>query len=195
MNTLYTIGHSTHPADHLLHLLAMHEITAVADVRSSPYSRHNPQFNRETLQKSLREAGLGYVFLGRELGARSEDPACFADGKLRFERLARTELFRTGLARLRRGMESYRVALLCAEKDPTACHRMLLVCRSIRQEGLTIEHILEDGSIEDNAHAERRLMQSLGMQENNLFAAREELIERAYDMQGKKIAYEEKKDE
>ena len=195
MKTLYTIGHSTHPTDHLLHLLVMHEITAVADVRSSPYSRHNPQFNRETLQKSLRGAGLEYVFLGKELGARSEDPACFADGKLQFERLARTELFRTGLARLRRGMESYRVALLCAEKDPTACHRMLLVCRNIRQEGLTIEHILEDGSLEDNAHAERRLMQSLGMQENNLFAARGELIERAYDMQGRKIAYEEKKDE
>lgn len=195
MNTLYTIGHSTHSTEQLLHLLSIHDISAVADVRSSPFSRYNPQFNREDLQKALRDAGIEYVFLGKELGARSEDPTCYADGKLQFDRLAQTEAFRSGVARLRRGMESYRVALLCAEKDPITCHRMILVCRNIRQDGSKIDHILEDGSVEDNAHAERRIMQSLGIQENNLFATPEELIEIAYDMQGKKIAYEEKKDE
>lgn len=195
MNILYTIGHSTHPTEHLLHLLSLHRISAVADVRSSPFSRHNPQFNREILQKTLRDAGIEYVFLGKELGARSEDPACYADGKLQFGRLARTETFRSGLNRLRKGMESYRVALLCAEKDPITCHRMILVCRNLRQDAVEIEHILEDGSLEENAHAERRLMTFLGIQENNLFAGPEELIQRAYDLQGKRIAYEEKKDD
>jgi uncharacterized protein (DUF488 family) len=195
MNTLYTIGHSTHPTEQLLHLLSVHHITAVADVRSSPFSRHNPQFNRENLQKALRDAGIEYVFLGKELGARSEDPTCYADGKLQFDRLAQTEAFQSGLIRLRRGMESYRVALLCAEKDPITCHRMILVCRNIRQDASKIEHILEDGSLEENGQAELRLMQSLGIGENNLFARPEELIERAYDMQGRRIAYEETKDE
>jgi len=195
MNILYTIGHSTHPTEHLLHLLSLHHISAVADVRSSPFSRFNPQFNREILQKALRDAGIEYVFLGKELGARSEDPTCYADGKLQFGRLAQTETFRNGLARLQKGMESYRVALLCAEKDPITCHRMILVCRNLREDAVKIEHILEDGNLEENAHAERRLMQFLRIRENNLFASPEELIERAYDMQGKRIAYEEKKDE
>lgn len=195
MNTLYTIGHSTHSTEQLLHLLSMHHINAVADVRSSPFSRYNPQFNRESLQKALRVAGIEYVFLGKELGARCEDPACYADGRLQFDRLAQTDAFQSGLTRLRRGMESYRVALLCAEKDPITCHRMILVCRNIRQAAPKIEHILEDGGVEDNPHAERRLMQFLGIQENALFATPEELIERAYDIQGRRIAHEEKKDE
>ncbi|MEW6668073.1 MAG: DUF488 domain-containing protein [Thermodesulfobacteriota bacterium] len=195
MNTLYTIGHSTHSTEQLLHLLLTHRISAVADVRSSPFSRYNPQFNRENLQKALKDGGIKYVFLGKELGARSEDPACHEDGKVRFDRLAQTEAFRSGLARLRRGMESYRVVLLCAEKDPILCHRMILVCRNLRQDASNIQHILEDGSLEANAHAEGRLMKLLGIQENNLFATPEELTERAYDLQAMRIAYEEKKEE
>lgn len=176
-------------------LLSRHAVSAVADVRSSPYSRYNPQFNRESLQNVIREAGIEYVFLGKELGARSDDPGCYVDGKLQFDRLAQTKLFLSGLVRLRRGMESYRITLLCAEKDPVACHRMILVCRNIRSDVPQIQHILEDGSLEDNLHAERRLMQSLGIQENHLFATVEELIEKAYDIQGRRIAYQEKTDE
>jgi uncharacterized protein (DUF488 family) len=69
---IYTIGHSNHTIDHFLDLLSLHQITAVADVRSSPYSRHNPQLNRETLKQSLARRDIRYVFLGEELGARSK---------------------------------------------------------------------------------------------------------------------------
>ena len=195
MRALYTIGHSTHSMEHFMDLLSGHAISAVADVRSSPYSRYNPQFNREPLQTALREVGIEYVFLGKELGARSDDPSCYQDGKLQFDRLVQTKLFLGGLVRLRKGMESYRIALLCAEKDPVTCHRMILVCRSIRSDVPQIQHILEDGSLEANPHAERRLMRTLGIQENHLFATLEELIEKAYDIQGRRIAYQEKKDE
>jgi uncharacterized protein (DUF488 family) len=192
MNPLFTIGHSNHSIEHLIDLLKKHEVSAVADVRSAPFSRYNPQFNREPLQRSIQDAGMEYVFLGRELGARSQDPHCYVDGKLQFDLLAATELFRSGLARLLKGMESYRIALLCAEKDPITCHRMILVCRHTRAEAAEILHILEDGGIENNRQSERRLMRSLGIPETHLFATPEELVEKAYDTQGRRIAFEEK---
>lgn len=192
MNPLYTIGHSNHSIERLLELLQGHAVNAVADVRSMPFSRHNPQFNRENLQRSIKSAGMEYVFLGKELGARSEDRSCFVNGRVQFDLLARGELFQKGLARLRTGMETHRIALLCAEKDPLTCHRMILVCRNMRRDDVQIRHVLEDGSYEDNTESERRLMRLLGIAENNLFATAAELIERAYDLQGAKIGYEEK---
>ena len=192
LNPLFTIGHSNHSIEHFLHLLSLHGVSAVADVRSMPFSRYTPQFNQGPLQKAVRGAGMEYVFLGKELGARSEDPGCYADGKLHFGLVAQTELFRNGLARIRKGVETYRIALLCAEKDPITCHRMILVCRHLRPHIPVIRHILEDGSAEENPQAERRLRQSLGIQENHLFVTLEELTEDAYDIQGKRIAHEEK---
>ncbi len=195
MSMLYTIGHSTHTVQRLIELLSMHTISAVGDVRSSPYSSYNPQFNREPLQNVLREAEIEYVFLGRELGARSPDSGCYIEGQVQFDLVAESELFHKGLERLNTGMDSFRIALLCAEKDPTTCHRMILICRNLQSGGMRIQHILEDGSLEDNRDAERRLMRELKIQENDLFDSEEELIRRAYTLQGKKIAYKEKPDE
>lgn len=194
MGTLYTIGHSTHPIDRFIQLLSIHTISAVADVRSSPYSRFNPQFNRETLSPALAEAGIQYVFLGKELGARPADNGCYTDGKVQFDLLAKSPDFLRGLERLQGGMESYRIALMCAEKDPITCHRTVLVCRHARRFAGTIRHILEDGGLEENTAAQRRLMLVCKIRENDLFATDEELIEQAYDMQGKKIAFTEKDD-
>ena len=189
---LYTIGHSTHPAETFLELLLQHSVTAVVDVRSSPYSQYNPQFNRETLQRSLKDRAIAYVYLGRELGARREEPDCFEEGKVQFGRVARTEAFQRGLSRLRKDAETFRVALLCSEKDPLTCHRTILVCRHMRSEDMRICHILEDGNVEDNSEAECRLMSLLKIPEADLFMSHEELVESAYDRQGDRIAYVEK---
>jgi uncharacterized protein (DUF488 family) len=189
MNELYTIGHSTHAIDTFISLLEMHRITAVCDVRSSPYSRYNPQFNRETVQKELKRHGIAYVFLGKELGPRSDDPGCYEDGKVQYDRLSRTALFQEGLKRVWQGMASYRIALMCSEKDPATCHRTILVCRHLRNKDTRIRHILEDGSLEENDVTIRRLMDLLKLPESDLFTSPEEMVERAYNMQGARIAY------
>ena len=187
---LFTIGHSTHSLAAFLELLAAHAITAVADVRSSPYSRYNPQFNREILQKTLQKSAIQYVFLGQELGPRSDDPACYVNDKVQYHLLARTELFKQGLQRLKKGMKSFRIALMCAEKDPITCHRTILICRHLRRDGIRISHILEDGSLEDNEDSIKRLMKSLKVPDTHLFKTREEIMEDVYDLQGEKIAHE-----
>src|SRR5258707_92198 len=126
-DTIYTIGHSTHPIEQFVTLLKSVSITAVSDVRSRPYSRMNPQFNREPLKATLRAEGIKYVFLGKELGARSDDQSCYRNGQLQYDLLAGTELFRQGIERMKEGARSFRIALMCAEKEPLDCHRTILV--------------------------------------------------------------------
>jgi uncharacterized protein (DUF488 family) len=186
---VYTIGHSNHSQEAFIGLLAAYHVNAIADVRSHPYSRFNPQFNKENLQDLLRQAGLAYVFLGRELGARPKDPSCYVDGRVQYERLARTILFQEGLARIIQGAHAYRIALMCAEKDPLTCHRAILVCRELQSSGIGAQHILEDGRIENHPEATARLLAELGFTDHDLFRNREEMISDAYDLRGKEIAY------
>ena len=186
---LFTIGHSNHPLDNFLFLLRSHNVTAIADVRSSPFSRYNPQYNREALVDALEDAGIRYVFLGDELGARREEPDCYKGGKAKYDLIAQAPLFRQGLDRVRRGMESFRLALLCAEKDPLDCHRTILICRNLRGDVGSIHHILEDGALESHAEAELRLLTLCGLPQQDLFRTPGELIDDAYDIQGDKIAY------
>src|ERR1700742_2928764 len=121
---IFTVGHSNPPIERFIGLLQPHGITALADVRSTPYSRFNPQFNKEKLQSALAAAGIRYVFLGEELGARTKDPSCYdEDGKVSYTKLARTDLFRKGIERLLTGMQQHRIAIMCAERDPLECHR------------------------------------------------------------------------
>jgi uncharacterized protein (DUF488 family) len=187
---LYTIGHSNHPIDRFIALLQQHGIDAVADVRSTPYSRFNPQFRKERLQTALTHAGIKYVFLGEELGARSKDPACYdASGRVSYVRLAATDLFRRGIERLLTGMQNHRIALMCAEREPLDCHRTILVARELERAGAPINHILADGSLEPHRHAMERLASNLKLAETDLFRTPDELIEDAYDKQGSQIAY------
>lgn len=188
MSELFTIGHSNHSAENFIELLLRHDITVVGDVRSQPYSKFNPQFNRENIQKDLKQRGIGYVFLGRELGPRSDDPACYTEGKVQYHLLAATDIFQQGLKRLLRGVRSHRIAMMCAEKDPIMCHRMILVCRHLRKEVAEIKHIMEDGGIEALADSEKRLLRLLKIPPLQLFESTEDLIIRAYDIQADKIA-------
>lgn len=187
--SVLTVGHSTHPMAGFVALVQTHGVTAIADVRSAPYSRFNPQFNRDTISDALREHGIRYVFVGRELGARSEDPACYEDGRIQYTRLARTVLFQRGLDRVMQEASNYRMALMCAEKDPIDCHRTILVGRELLRRGVDVAHILADGRLEPHEETMGRLLTRLGMAEPNLFFSRAELTEQAYDAQAARIAY------
>lgn len=181
---VYTIGHSNMELEDFIELLAMHGITAVADVRSSPYSRYVPHFNCDGLRAALRENGISYVPMGEQLGARSPDFGSGASGQVDFARLAGSDGFTRGLERIVGGARGSRIALMCSEKDPLNCHRMILVCRHLRHERVTIWHIRSDGHLEPNADAEQRLMQTLKIQSDML----EDPVERAYTQQSNRIA-------
>jgi uncharacterized protein (DUF488 family) len=185
---IYTIGHSNHPLERFLALLREHGIKVVADVRSTPASRFNPHFNRKALAKSLGDAGIAYEFLGAELGARTQDPECYENGRVSYRRLAATDTFRRGLERLVSIGREQPVAMMCAEYDPLDCHRTILVGHELARRGERIAHILRDGALETGAEADARLVERLKPSQDDLFAG-QDLVERAYEMQAARVAW------
>lgn len=147
---LWTIGHSNHTLDGFLALLRQHRIEVLVDVRSAPYSRYSGHFNREALERMIEEAGIRYLFLGRELGGRPSDEAAYDDeGHARYDVMAKSAHFKEGLGRLERGIAEYRVVIMCSEEDPEHCHRRLLVGKVLTASGpYELHHIRGDGSIE-----------------------------------------------
>ncbi len=183
---VWTIGHSTHPMEDFLCLLHNHSITAVADVRSMPFSRFNPQFNKNALEEALADAGIRYVFLGRELGARSDDRSCYHDGRISYSRLAQTACFREGLDRVIKGSELYRIALMCSEKDPLDCHRTILIAEELRKREIIVQHVLASGELESHMDSLERLKCLLGAGDTDLLPA---TLAEVLAQQEKKIAY------
>jgi len=186
-----TIGHSNHIIERFIELLKQHSVTVVGDVRSHPYSRHAPQFSRDALCEALRDQGIAYVFLGRELGARSQNPACYVRGKAQYDRMAREPLFVQGIERISQGMKQHQIALMCAEKDPIDCHRAILVSRHLVKNGLPVSHIHANYELETHDALETRLLKTLKIPEGDMFKSREEYIQDAYSIQGERIAYED----
>ncbi len=189
--SVFTIGHSNLEFAKFVALLKQHNIQAVADVRSSPYSQYNPQFNREPFQRALQEHGISYVFLGEELGARRSERECYLNGRADYELISRTPAFRHGIERVVQGAAKMHVALMCAEKDPLDCHRCILVSPRLRERGLQVLHILADGTIERHEQAEARLLHLFELPDRELFRSTEEVMAEAYKLQGDKIAYHE----
>ncbi len=212
---LFTIGHSNHSIQDFIELLQKHDVTALADVRSHPYSRYLPHFNRSMLKDALLTAKIHYEFLGQQLGARPENRECYVDGKAVYEKIAATELFRQGIKRVIKGVKSYKIALMCAEKDPIVCHRAILVCQHLRNEPhLAINHIKSNGELESHYQLEDRLLSKHRLKQLTLVPAsvqlslfdqvpannqhhnlltREESIHEAYRLQGDEVAYVEKR--
>ena len=205
---LFTIGHSNLSIDIFISLLQQHDITAVADVRSHPYSRYLAHFNKPELETALQKQEIEYRFLGQELGARPSDAGCYVNGRAAYERIAATQLFEQGIQRLLKGVEGYKVALMCAERDPITCHRSILVCQRLRSFGLNINHILANGELESHEALEKKLLKLHGLAHSETFAyhqlsffdepdqgsndndkTEEDCLLEAYRRQGDKIAY------
>lgn len=188
---ILTIGHSNHPAELFIALLQHHDVTALVDVRSHPYSRYLPQFCRDAVREMLHQQGIAYVFLGKELGARSQNPACYLHGKVQYDLLSLEPLFIQGIERLIQGMKQYRIALMCTEKDPVDCHRAILIARHLVKTGLPVSHIHANGDLESHDQMETRLLKLLKMPEGDMFKSRDEYVEDAYRIQGERVAYED----
>jgi uncharacterized protein (DUF488 family) len=187
---LLTIGHSNHDIDAFLELLARYDISVVGDVRSSPYSRYVPQYSHKALKSALANAGIAYTFLGKEFGARSENPSCYKNGKVQYDQLAQQPIFADGIARVLDGMQRYRIGLLCAEKDPIECHRALLVARAFFDRGIPVAHIHADGSLESHQAMESRLLTVCKLPDGDMFRSRNECIAEAYLLQSDRIGYQ-----
>jgi uncharacterized protein (DUF488 family) len=184
---LLTIGHSNLPVDRFMALLASAGMTALADVRSIPFSRWCPWFSGKALAQRLAGGGIAYLALGEQLGGRPRDPKLYRNGVADYEAMAARPESVAGLERVVDEIARHRVCLLCAEREPLDCHRCLLVGRTLTERGLTLGHIRTDGAIEPHAATEDRLL-ALAGDETDLFRDRAERLAHAYRRRAHAVA-------
>ncbi|MDF3810023.1 DUF488 domain-containing protein [Rhodopseudomonas sp. BAL398] len=187
MRTILTIGHSTHSYEEFLHLLRGAGVTAVADVRSLPFSRRQPQFNRPELKRKLKLDKIDYAFLGDELGGRPKARDLLREGMADYEKMALTRGFARGLDRISEGAKKYKIALMCAERDPLECHRCLLVGRALKTRGFAVRNILFDGHQKSQEEIESDLVEMLKQSGADLFPT--DQIASAYRDRANRVAF------
>lgn len=191
---VFTIGHSTLSYEKFFALLRQASVTAIADVRSAPYSRHFPHFNSDLLSEELRADRIAYVFLGDELGGRPKEERFFCNGVADYEKMAQTEEFAEGLRRIVKGAKKYRIAMMCSEHDPLDCHRCLLVGRALHERGVSVRHILNDGQIINHRQIEAKLMELSGKNDADFFESPTKRLAAAYREWSAKVAYSVRKE-
>ncbi|MCZ7652516.1 MAG: DUF488 domain-containing protein [Thermoanaerobaculia bacterium] len=195
LHPVLTVGHSNHSLERFLGLLGKHEVTAVVDVRSVPKSGFVPHFNRDALQAALRAVGIDYVFLGEELGGRSDRDEDYDGDRVVYARLREREEFARGVRRVASGAERFRIALMCSEKDPIDCHRAILVAPALIEAGVEVTHLHADSRLERHLELEARLLERLKehdapSRQGDLFAeSAEPSLEAAYEQREREIAY------
>jgi hypothetical protein len=196
---LFSIGHSNHDWPRFVELLRAAGVTAVADVRSQPYSRWLPQYNRNELAQGLQVQDIVYGFLGNLLGGRPQREDVYTlDGQVDYERVRATAAFRRGLDQLVEALDQHKVAMLCAEEDPLDCHRGLMIAPALVEGGILPVHLRGDGAVETTANMEDRLLTVTGCGANlmdGLFAGlisadeRQQFLREAYRAQAKRKAF------
>lgn len=191
---IYTIGHSNYEMNVFLDIAASYGIDILVDVRSSPYSKYCSQFNKEVIKNALNNAGVEYLFLGKELGARPADLSCYYEGRVQFNLLKKTDLFKKGIDKLKEEVnKGHILAIMCSEKNPAECHRAILISRVLTEEGLEVKHILDKTEIIDQPQIEKQLQKKFKL-EPSLFDSQNANWERtteAYEKQEELIAYTE----
>ena len=190
----FTIGHSTHTVEKFGELLAKNGVNCVIDVRTAPYSKYVPQYNKENIERELKKLNMIYLFMGAELGAMRKDPDLFfPGGGVDYARVRELESFKRGIERVIDGIDKgFRIALMCAEKDPLDCHRFILVTYALKQRGVEVSHILEDGGVISNDELEEQLLakQKTNTEQPSLFDPPEKI--RRFKEQALAEAYRER---
>jgi len=199
-SNLLSVGHSNHTLERFLDLLRGAGATAIADVRSSPFSRRHPQFNGPDLAIALRETNIAYVFLGEQLGGRPRSRDCYDDdGRVDYELVRATRSFQEGIAQLLRGAEEFCIAMLCSEEDPLDCHRGLMITPALGERGIEPGHLRKDGRVEATPEMETRLLAETRTAEglfDGLFASligeeeRREMLAEAYRRMARRKAFQ-----
>lgn len=151
---IFTIGHSIHSLERFISMLNEQRIEVLVDIRSEPYSRKVPHFNKENLEEEIKKSGLKYLFLGKELGGRPRNGQFYdQEGFVLYSKIAESPDFESGLQRVLNGIKKFRVGLMCSEENPANCHRHRLVGRVLSDRKVRILHIRGDGKIQSDAES------------------------------------------
>lgn len=159
MKRIYTIGHSSHTVEYFLSLLNKYEINCVIDIRSVPFSKYVPQYNKDTIKAILNSKGIYCIYMGEELGIVQKNREYYSkEGYLDFIRMSLGTPFKGALERIDEGIKKgYRITIMCTEKDPIDCHRSVLIGRELKSLDYDVQHIMPDGALQTQGELEIRL--------------------------------------
>ena len=196
---IYTIGHSNYTMERLIDMLEYYNINCVVDIRGTPYSKYNIQFDKETIRYTLTNAGFVYIYMGKELAAkRIRKNSYNNEGYSNFEEVIKEEEFKRGVERLKNGCEKgYKIILLGAIQDPIRCHRSILVGRELVKNDFDVKHILDDYSIVTQDDIEEMLLNKYFSNRNQITIEdltgnslnNEEMINEGYKLANREIGY------
>lgn len=195
MKDIYTIGYSCFKIEDFINILKKYRITCVVDVRSNPNSKFFEDYNQINLEKVLKANGIIYRSYKNEFGARQEDERYHKDGYLNFKEYAKSKQFLEGVQKIKAGMNlNYVFVLMCAEKDPSTCHRNIMVAREFHELGYNVKNILADGSYELQESIEKRLVEQYFPDRNQLSLlsnelSLEEMVNKSYEYRNREIGY------
>lgn len=145
---IFTIGYGARDIDAFIATLKAYNVAYLIDVRSKPYSRYKPDFAKKALAGHLQTHGIRYVFMGDRLGGQPDDPDCYTDGKVDYEKVYQKLFYQEGIGRLREAwQQQLRVALMCSEGKPEQCHRSHLIGKTLTNEGIDVAHIDENDQL------------------------------------------------
>jgi uncharacterized protein (DUF488 family) len=156
---IYTIGHSNITQESFIEILKLFKIQLVVDVRSTPYSKYVPHFNRENIDKSLIENNIRYIFLGSYIGGKPKDEKYYRDGKVDYDLIAKTEHYKEGIDKIMT-LNRDNIVLMCSEEDPISCHRHNLITQSLVKKGFEVIHIRKNGKINKISKANKKYVQN-----------------------------------
>ncbi|MDB8793978.1 DUF488 domain-containing protein [Romboutsia sp. 1001216sp1] len=196
---VFAIGHSNYPIEKLIDILNQYNINCVVDIRETPYSRYNIQYNREDFCKTLRKEGFIYIYMGKEFGARRGSKESYnREGFADFEKVSKEDIFKKGIERIKDGCKKgYKIALLGAMQDPIRCHRSILVGRRLNENGINVKYILHEGDVAEQEDIENQLLDKYFSERNQITIdslignsmSKEDMINEAYRLANKEIGY------
>ena len=195
MKEIYTIGYSCFKIDEFINVLKKYKITSVVDVRSNPFSKFYIDYNQDNLEKVLKSNGIIYRNYKIEFGARQEDKKYHKKGYLDFNEYTKSDLFLDGVKKIEAGIKlNYVFAFMCAEKDPSTCHRNIMVARKFHEFGYNIKNILADGSYESQESVESRIVDQYFPNRNQLSLFSDnlswkEMVNKSYEYRNSEIGY------
>ena len=199
-NTVFTIGHSVLPIEEFLEIVKTYKIDCIVDVRSTPYSKYAPQYNKESLTETLSSQKVRYLSMGKEFGARREEKELYSkDGYLDFKKVRMSKSFLHGVERIKQGLDKgFVIALMCTEKNPVECHRTNMVAKGLHDNGIEIAHITHDKKIMTQQDMEKELLDKFFPERHQISIFEEleapalthaEMVEEAYARQNIEIGY------
>ena len=196
---IFAIGHSNYPYDKLINMIKKYDINCVVDIRETPYSKYNIQYNKEAFNESLRNSGFIYIYMGKEFGAKRTNKDVYTqEGYADFEKVAKEDIFLNGIERLKKGCQmGYRIVLLGAMQEPIRCHRSILVGKVLNKEGFDVKYIMHEGNLAYQEDIEESLLDKYfsdrkQLSIDNLLGSaltREEMIQECYKLANKEIVY------